>query len=182
MLRFWWIIKRFFGNPIQISVNVSYFIFNYAGYGGAIAIFTSFSQHECHTAIKRSTFSNNNAHNSGGAIFLSSNNQSVLILQTVTMDSNRAHLYGGAVQVKSFFALKVDQSRFSNNTAGTSVGGAFSVNSEHTCHVTIGRSIFLNNIANAEGGAIAIYGNSKTVGQPGLNKTKKKVSLSSFNQ
>ena len=182
MLRFWWIIKRFFfGNPIQISVKVSYFIFNHAGYGGAIAIFTSFSQHECHTTIKFSTFSNNPNY-SGGAIYLSSNNQSVLILQAVTMDSNRAHLYGGAVQVKSFFALKMDQSRFSNNAADTSVGGAFSVNSEHTCHVTIARSIFLNNIANAEGGAIAIYGNSQSIGQTGIYTTKKKVSLSSFNQ
>ena len=93
--------------------------------GGAIGITNWKSREACHVTIEHSTFSNNNATEGGAIYMLSLNNQSVVILQTVTLESNRA-AFGGVVEVEFIFALKVNKSRFLNNTSPFAQGGAIS--------------------------------------------------------
>ena len=115
-------------STLTLMIDKSRFFNNTANEAGAIDISPSlFSRQECHVTIERSTFSNNYAWGGAGAISLCANNQSVLLLETVTMESNRVQYSGGAVVIYSIFALKVRKSWFINNTALTSEGGVFSV-------------------------------------------------------
>jgi len=146
-------------NQIQICINKSYFMSNYADFGGAMDIFPEKSQGACWVTIERSTFSDNTASVQGGAISMSGNSQSVLTLQTVTMENNRAEYVGGAVNVNSSFALNVHQSRFTNNTASSFSGGAIfvskvSILEVEECH-------FDTNYVrdNGHGGAISVLFN-----------------------
>ncbi|KAL9969735.1 hypothetical protein ACROYT_G021989 [Oculina patagonica] len=110
---------------MKMNVNNSFFISNYAFYGGSLAIYPLNWDDRMlngEITIQNSIFSNNSAE-MGGAIFLKGNNKSVLVLENVTMDSNRANRYGGAAVIGIFFALKIYQSRILNNTIKNGGGG-----------------------------------------------------------
>ena len=135
----------------QVNINIisSHFISNYAGNGGAISLFPSrlddkhWERKPSQVAIKNSTFFNNNAQY-GGAIYLVVNNQSILILENVMMESNRAEGSGGAAAISPIFTFKILHSRFLKNN-GVDGGGAFSVSDVNTLEIE--DSVFDGNIA-----------------------------------
>ena len=146
----------------------------------------------CYITIERSTFSNNSAYYNGGAVSVSANSPATIILQNVTMESNKAENFGGAIYVSgagdgegerfgskelsnlcntmcTILSLKVYKSFFYNNTAlgseGT-VGGAISIKNAKPCNgtsnLTIEYSTFSNNKAYS-GGAVYVQANAQSV-------------------
>ena len=146
----------------------------------------------CYITIERSTFSNNSAYYNGGAVSVSANSPATIILQNVTMESNKAENFGGAIYVSgagdgegetfgskelsnlcntmcTILSLKVYKSFFYNNTAlgseGT-VGGAISIKNEKPCNgtsnLTIEHTTFSNNKAYS-GGAVHLQANEQSV-------------------
>ncbi|XP_068686624.1 uncharacterized protein [Montipora foliosa] len=123
----------------------------------------------CLVTIERSTFSNNNAEGSnGGAISISTKSQTSLVLQNVTMESNRAKYSGGAIDIFTIFSLVVDQSLFCDNTLTykDGSGGGISIRNMESSgagNLIIERSTFSNNHVNFNGGAIFIHANNQSV-------------------
>ena len=146
----------------------------------------------CYITIERSTFSNNSAYYNGGAVSVSVNSPATIILQNVTMESNKAENFGGAIYISgagdgegetfcskelsnlcntmcTILSLKVYKSFFYNNTAlgseGT-VGGAISIKNEKPCNrtsnLTIEHSTFSDNKAYS-GGAVYVQANAQSV-------------------
>ncbi|MBE6503867.1 MAG: hypothetical protein E7Z76_06245, partial [Methanobrevibacter sp.] len=116
---------------------------NLEGYGGAMAILGNGSN------IKNSEFVNNYAFE-GGAIYTGVTSGNIHILN-VTFKENEATANGGAVEILGL-AVSLNHTNFTSNTAGKS-GGAIFVNSTENSNV-IDRSVFNNNKATEDGGAI----------------------------
>ena len=134
---------------VKINISSSRFISNHAGKGGALNLFPlrigdkQWQSKPSQVTIKNSTFFDNSAI-SGGAIYLVVNNQSILILENVIMESNRAQEGGGAAAISPIFAFKVLYSRLLNNNADT-IGGALIVSDVNTLEIK--DSLFDGNIA-----------------------------------
>ncbi|KAJ7378424.1 hypothetical protein OS493_022958 [Desmophyllum pertusum] len=151
-------LKLLYQTKIEISINNSHIISSYAGTGGALSIRPSSIENTdepmaSHITIRNSTFSNNRAVQTGGAIYLTVNNRSTLILQNVVMESNSvkgatfgtyASYEGGAISIDSpIFALRVLHSRFLKNTVasngsnveGLTAGGALFISDVHILEV-----------------------------------------------
>ncbi|XP_068670808.1 uncharacterized protein [Montipora foliosa] len=129
--------------------------------------------------VEHSTFSNNKATHSGGAVYLRANEKSVLRLSNLTMESNTVEFYGGAIAVHVIYAIAVHDSEFLDNTALSSlgaalsvddstfsncsakqVGGAFYLRADAMVTVEVKRSRFVGNHAfKYYGGAAAIFVN-----------------------
>ncbi len=95
---------------------------------------------------------------SGGAI-LAGRAGDVTTLTNCTFDGNTAPSNGGAISQSSSLVshdLNITNCVFMNNTATGAVGGAVSYNGIGT--VTIARTLFSNNIAGTQGGAVNVSG------------------------
>ena len=156
--------KSFFYNNTALGSDVTV--------GGAISIKNvKPCNGTSNLTIERSTFSNNKANHSGGAVYLRANAQSVLTLLNLTMESNTVHFYGGAVAVnvggtKSKFvpAIVINNSTFFNCSA-KQVGGAFYMRADGMTTVEVKRSRFVENHASKYyGGAAAIFVNQENSG------------------
>ena len=153
----WGPISVLYESQVKITISSSHFVSNYAANGGAISLlpFRKGDKHweskPSQVTIKNSTFFNNSA-KYGGAIFLLVHNQSILILENVIMESNRAQLDGGAAAISQIFAFKILHSRLLKNTADGN-GGAFTVRDVNTLQIK--DSLFDGNIAQF-GGALFI--------------------------
>ena len=106
---------------IELSINNSNFISSYTGgTGGAVGIFPShfgrWRANTTHITITHSTFSNNSAQGNGGAISIAVNNQSILIMQSVIVESSREEKGAGAVFISPISTIEIYQSRFLKNT------------------------------------------------------------------
>ena len=135
-------------NSDNSTIDFSYFegneiANNLEGYGGAMAILGNGSN------IKNSEFVNNYAFE-GGAIYTGVTSGNIHILN-VTFKENEATANGGAVEILGL-AVSLNHTNFTSNTAGKS-GGAIFVNSTENSNV-IDRSVFNNNKATEDGGAI----------------------------
>ena len=111
---------------IKITINKTHFASNYAYYGGAISIILNSNidallrTNGNHITIEHSTFLNNHASGGGGAICLSVNNPSILILQRVIMEANVGEnlplaVGAGVFVVYTISTVKIRQSRFLMN-------------------------------------------------------------------
>ena len=124
----------------------------------------------CYITIERSTFSNNSAYYNGGAVSVSANSPATIILQNVTMESNKAENFGGAIYVsgagdgegetfgsKELSNLCFRDSIFTGNTA--LYGGALSVESKSKFvpAIVINNSTFFNCSAKQVGGAFYMW-------------------------
>ena len=156
--------KSFFYNNTALGSDVTV--------GGAISIKNvKPCNGTSNLTIEHSTFSNNKANHSGGAVYLRANAQSVLTLLNLTMESNTVHFYGGAVAVnvggtKSKFvpAIVINNSTFFNCSA-KQVGGAFYMRADGMTTVEVKRSRFVENHASKYyGGAAAIFVNQENSG------------------
>ncbi|XP_078372186.1 uncharacterized protein LOC144655886 [Oculina patagonica] len=111
---------------MKMNVNKSIFILNYAINGGALSNTDPIGddrQLNGEITVQNSFFLKNIATSLGSAIWLAGNNESIAVLENVTMDSNRARLFGGAAYFESFSSLKIYQSRILNNIIETYGGG-----------------------------------------------------------
>ena len=158
------VYKSFFYNNTALGSDVTV--------GGAISIKNvKPCNGTSNLTIEHSTFSNNKANHSGGAVYLRANAQSVLTLLNLTMESNTVHFYGGAVAVnvggtKSKFvpAIVINNSTFFNCSA-KQVGGAFYMRADGMTTVEVKRSRFVENHASKYyGGAAAIFVNQENSG------------------
>ena len=103
----------------------------------------------CYITIERSTFSNNGAFYNGGAVSVSANSPATIILQNVTMESNKAENFGGAIYVSD---------------VGDGEGETFgSKELSNLCNITVLLSVFSKNYARTTGGAISISGEKPIV-------------------
>ena len=136
-------------NRVKMSISGSHFISNYAANGGAISLFPfriddkHWRSEPSQVTIKNSSFFDNSA-SYGGAIYLVVNNQSILILENVIMEANRAQASGGAAAISQIFAFKILNSRLLKNNADE-FGGAFTVSDVNTLEIK--DSLFDGNIA-----------------------------------
>ena len=161
-------------SEIQININNSHFISNQAVQSGGGLYVDSFMINDEHWAssashivVENSTFSNNSADDSGGAMSVAANKQHAVILQKVTMESNRAGI-GGVAFFVYIFALKIRQSRFSNNTASGAGGVLYNI---HVSRVEVQDSLLENNYVRfynpsslgVSGGALFLTDNAGTI-------------------
>jgi len=117
---------------------------NSAMYGGAFAAATN---SKAKIAIDTATFTENNATNCGGAIYL---NAAAAELKNVVANKNRANSTGGgAIYASGCNGITVEDSVFEENTTGNA-GGAFSVSTA----IDIRNTAFTKNEADKKGGAI----------------------------
>ena len=124
---------------VVVAINNSHFISNRAGNGGALSLFPSRIEDErwrskpSQITVKNATFLENSATN-GGAIYLVVNNHSILILENVTMESNKAEEIGGAAAISPIFSLKIRDSRLLKNSADE-CGGALLISDVNVLEV-----------------------------------------------
>ena len=113
---------------IQININNSHFISSHAvGYGGSLQVLGSLISDKLNAShfnviVENSKFLNNSASAGGGAMSVRGNKRNTVILEEVTMESNRARDVGGVAYMIYIFALKIRRSQFSRNTAGEKGG------------------------------------------------------------
>jgi len=143
-----------------ISITKSHFLSNSAifGFGGAlwaeIRTNQDWKRNTSKITIGHSTLKNNRARQ-GGALFLMLKTHSILTLQEVLMESNGAVERFGGVAVIYNCNLKIRNSRFLNNFAG-SYGGVFWMAGEVRA-LDVADSLFDSNSAwGFTGGAILI--------------------------
>ena len=169
-------VRSYSGTP-NLTVEHSTFSNNKATHSGGAVYLSANAPTElpnfCNITVVLSVFSKNYAlsqNGSGGAIFISGEKPTVLILANVTMEGNGAQHSGGAVHVDTVLsALKVYESFFYNNTAigpRDAVGGAISImnvrNYSGTPNLTVEHSTFSNNKATHSGGAVYLHANVPT--------------------
>ena len=150
------VYKSFFYNNTALGSDVTV--------GGAISIKNvKPCNGTSNLTIQHSTFSNNKANHSGGAVYLNANEQSVLRLSNLTMESNTAQFNGGAVSVNVINAIMVHNSQFLDNTALTTLGGALSVDDVE--RLVVQQCHFSGNYAGGTGygGALSVKSKSKFV-------------------
>ena len=142
-------LSVFYEIQVKISISGSHFVSNYADTGGAISLFPFRIEDEnwwskpSQVTIKNALFFKNSA-SSGGATILTVSNQSILILENVIMESNRAQAIGGAAAISQIFSIKILHSRLLKNNADET-GGAFTVSDVNTLEIK--DSLFDGNIA-----------------------------------
>ena len=151
-----------FVGPINITINNSLFISNIASSYGGVLMFIQSSRTPANglwwsmasqILIQCSTFTNNTAFK-GGVIYAQVNNRSILILQQVVMETNRAHFSGGVAEISPINTIKILKSRFLMNSANT-IGGAFWIIDMHNLEVV--DSLFDSNyVSNLLAGAFGI--------------------------
>ena len=158
------VYKSFFYNNTALGSDVTV--------GGAISIKNvKPCNGTSNLTIEHSTFSNNKANHSGGAVYLRANAQNVLTLSNLTMESNTVHFYGGAVAVNvggtiSKFdpAIVINNSTFFNCYA-EQVGGAFYMWADGMATVEVKKARFVgNHVSKYYGGAAAIFVNQESSG------------------
>ena len=159
-----------------VSISNSRFAFNSAeSMGGAFLVTPFFADDKSQRSqitIEGSTFINNTS-DQGGAIFLETNNQSSIIIENVRMESNRATIGGGGIEVVFALSVKIRHSKFLKNTVGKAstqvgavmqLGGALSTIQAEILEIT--DSLFVSNYALGQygpynrggvGGALALY-------------------------
>ena len=121
-----------FENQVEINIENSRFSSSYGNNGGAVSILPSNldmrKANSCNITIAHSTFSNNSVDreqgNGGAILIIVENNQSSVLLQTVTMELNSAGMVGGAASMGAS-TIKIHHSRFLKNTGWNvlAVGG-----------------------------------------------------------
>ena len=118
-----------------------------------------------HVTIQRCTFFKNKANlYNGGAVSISAGSRTSIILQEVTVESNWARNFGGAISIYA-----------NENVNRDDIGSHYRnmVDSLDECNITIALSHFSNNAAGQDGGAISIKGNKP------VNLFLEKVSMES---
>ena len=118
-----------------------------------------------HVTIQRCTFFKNKANlSNGGAVNISAGSRTSIILQEVTVESNWARNFGGAISIYA-----------NENVNRDDIGSPHRniVDSLEECNITIALSHFSNNAAGQDGGAISIKGNKP------VNLFLEKVSMES---
>lgn len=125
-----------------------------ATFGGALSNFSEGGE----VTLEETTFSNNSAVTSGGAVingFLAA-----LFVKNCTFESNTANFGGAIFNQNDSTALTVEGTLFNNNNADTR-GGAIHVSSGITTNIST--SVFSTNTANF-GGAVAVEEDSLDLG------------------
>ena len=106
---------------VEININNSYFGSNYAAAFTILSHSQGRTKNTSHVTIEHSTFFNNSAISEsqeyGGAIFIGTYNHSIVTLENVTMELNRASGFGGAIAISNNCTIKISKSRFLHNTA-----------------------------------------------------------------
>ena len=120
-------------------------------YGGVffLAIWQNISIISCN-------FSNNNAYNGGGAIYLtnSKSNSMLQIVNSIFTENNSSDYYGGAIYIEEFEDVLINSSIFRNNNANKKGGAIYAINSFSISMLQIINSIFTENNSPNYGGAI----------------------------
>ncbi len=153
------------GGAIYTDANITLenvsFDNNSSNEGGGGAVYTSKK-----ATFTNSTFTNNIAAGDdarGGAIFADGS----VSITSSTLTNNSAISDGGAIHTGLDGTSSITKSVFKNNIAsetGIGSGGAIYLDNSNPQHnFTITDSIFLNNRAQAQGGALRIDGNSVTI-------------------
>jgi len=117
-----------------------------AGFGGGVA-FTGAAN--AGLTIRRTTFANNSASQTGGALDAVGDFNGAVLLDTVTFDQNFSGLSGGGAYVYVVGAVDIVDSQFLRNTTNEAGGGLYLLD---TGPVLISQSLFDGNIANGGGG------------------------------
>ena len=151
------------GSSVNVRIDKTSFSNNRGTIGGGAA----FIQGVNDVVIRRSSFKRSRTTTStvlsgvGGAIYLT-NIDTIAIIKTRFVD-NRATAPGGALFASLFNQLDIFRSVFARNSidvdATSSNGGAVSIGASHTANTigfvtTIDETIFRNNVAGANGGAL----------------------------
>ena len=148
-------------NQYAMSINNSTFTNNTAYNGGAVY---NTGGSPIPVTINNSNFTSNGAIN-GGSIY--NDNGGVLNITNTNFFGNNANHSGGAIN--TLYALFINNSTFTNNSATEKYGGAIFGNcSSLTIPVTITNTTFINNGATKGG---AIYTNINTLTVTGSNFT-----------
>eukprot|EP01083_Nonionella_stella_P174170 603045_1 len=142
--------------------NKAVFGMHKGGYGGS-AMFAYMGN----VRVSNTTFTNNIADGSGGAVHCDYGMECVF--RHCTFEGNTANKgNGGAISMidrdsqRGFSSLMVTQSVFMNNTAGAGLGGAIFL-FDNNAHGVVNESKFISNTAN-QGGAMSFYGQSHCPG------------------
>ena len=118
-----------------------------------------------HVTIQRCTFFKNKANlYDAGAVSISAGSRTSIILQEVTVESNWATNFGGAISIYA---------NGKGNREGRASDNGHVVDSLEECNITIALSNFSNNAAGKVGGAIYLKGNKP------VNLFLEKVSMES---
>ncbi len=157
---YYWNVARAFIANSTFSDNSAA---GYSSPGGAIRL--SASNAAASLTINNSSFTNNSAGSSGGAIYSYSDYSSsvALTVSNSTFSNNTAGGSGGAIYVYStvtaYSTVTVTDSTFQDNTTGDSGGAVYAYYSP----VTLNSTDFFNNTAGYHGGAIYQYYAALTV-------------------
>ena len=148
-------LVAFYETQLNMKVLNSSFISNY---GGALVIHSTDTNwtKKSRVTIENSLFLSNSGKGDlggiGGAVAILVWNHSLVVFKNVTMESNRANAFAGAVYVGINSTLKIYQSRFFQNTIVEQCGGAilaFDLN-----QVQVEDSIFDGNYAKLNQGGL----------------------------
>lgn len=151
------IILYFTLDAIGLNIQNSRFIHNQANKdGGAISIQSGSGS--IITYIHETVFSSNIANDRGGALYLDSQSKNVTTdFHKVTFSQNRA-FFGGAIDsISSFLFSNMEECVFKSNRAF--LGGSIFIYGTYVEQI-IENVIFLKNVAENNGGAIFVSGNT----------------------
>ena len=124
-----------------LNVENSAFYENAADTGGCVYVIKY-----TELTILKSNFTNNEAHFSGGVIYMS-NNVDVNVVDTLFMKNKAKH--GGSIFGKSLISLQLDRCTFRENVAAS--GGAIAM--KDNVVVQTKNSAFISNVGKTKGGA-----------------------------
>lgn len=108
-----------------------------------------------------SSFLNNMASDSGGAVYLQSD--SLLSISSSEFVTNTAAKSGGALLARARSSLTCSSCTFTSNTARNGPGGAVAMVEGTSASIT--ETSFINNMASDSGGAIDIYASNLTLNE-----------------
>ena len=144
----------------RLTITNSNFTGNQAGdHGGALA---SFSTDSNSLTIDNSTFVNNHSDRFGGGLYLDSTNGRIDLFD-VTLQNNTAQDGGGLYKLDGATLEIIGNSRFEDNIA-TRFGGGL-VNDRVDGDVNLIGTLFRNNDASDDGGAIHLRNGSQLTGE-----------------
>ena len=108
--------------------------------------------------IENTNFTNNKS-SDGGAVYLDSTSK--LQANMCMFSKNFAQQSGGAVKLNGHSTVVIKSCQFLANHAWGGPGGALELNNQD--RLSIRHTLFLRNVASADGGAVSVYGGAITI-------------------